>query len=163
MKITAVLETIRTRLAIAEEAWHIGADKLANDEATGFARPRYVWVPTRDTFGPPERVGGNPKQLLTRFAGLELHLWADTIDDADDRVHAVIAAWMAEANTSVVFDAINWHSDSVIGRGVPVTLAMRVKVPVLAATLRTVRPNAVQFDASGAAQGDRNLDAGETT
>lgn len=163
MKLTEALEIVRARLGIAAAAWHVGADKLREHEATGFAKPRYVWVPTSDRFGPPERAGGNPRQLLTRLAGVELHLWAATVDDAEDRITDVIVEWLAVANTSVMFDALNWHTDSVIGRGVPVTLTLRVKLPVTRPARATVKPQTVEHDTSSSAQGDGYLDAGETT
>lgn len=163
MKIADALEVIRARLAIDAAAWLVGADKLSEHQATGFMRPRYVWVPTRDGFGPPERSGGSQRQVLTRFAGLELHLWADTLDDAETRINNVIVAWLAVANTSVVFDAITWHTDSAIGRGIPVVLGMRVKVPVTRASMPTVRPTTVEHDPSGAVAGDGILQTGETT
>lgn len=163
MKVTEALEIIRARLGVDAAAWLVGADKLAEHAATGFARPRYVWVPTEDRFGPPERTGGNPRQLLTRLAGLELHLWADTLADAEDRISAVIVAWLEVANTSAMIDRVNWHTDSAIGRGVPVTLAMRVKLPITRAARPTVQPQTVEPDTSDSSAGDGNLDWGETT
>lgn len=165
MIISDALEVIRTRLELAADVWHVGADKLAEHRATTppLATPRYVWVPTMDRFLPPERLSKNPRVLLTRLAGLELHLWADDQDDAETRLLDVIVAWLAEANTSVAFEKANWHTDSLIGRGVLVTLNLTVKIPVTAATKPTAQATTIEPDTSDTAQGDGFLDNGETT
>lgn len=164
MKVADALEVLRARIGIPAEQWVVSdADRLSDHLATELARPRYVWVPTRDTFGPPERAGGSGRALYTRSAGLELHLWTDTQADAEERITNVIRAWHAEANTSAQPIALNWHAASSVGRGTLVTLTMELRVPIAAVALRTVRPTTVEPDASDAVQGDGALDWGETT
>lgn len=160
MRVGQLLEIVRTRLGIASEAWHIGADRLAGDD---FARPRYVWVPTRDPITRPERAGGNPRQLFTRDAGLELHLWTETLDDAEARIEAVMVAWYLEAHGSLTLESINWHpGESSIDRGFLTTLSMRVRIPVTE-TKPTAKATALAIDTTGIVHGDGNLDSGETS
>jgi hypothetical protein len=47
-------------------------------EGQNDAPPRFVWVPTRDSFGPAMQVGPKPRgrSVRTRNAGVECHLWA---------------------------------------------------------------------------------------
>lgn len=161
------LEIIRARLGLTTDQWLVtSADKVAAHAATGFALPRYAWVPTQDAFDAPERAGvsraSGQRQLLTRVAGLELHLWAETQDDAETRLNDVIVAWLNEANTSVAFQKANWHAESTIGRGVLLTLNMRVKVPILDRARRTARATKIAADTSGSTPDDGWLDCGES-
>lgn len=164
MKLTQFLEAVRARLAVDADRWKVDVDEVAEHAATSpaFQVPRYVWVPTRDRFGPAERAGGNPHQLYTREAGVELHLWAETVDDAETRMLAVIGAMHAEGATSVMFDAANWSGPSIIGRGVLLTLECRVKLPVTRAAQPTAQATTIEPDTAGAAQ-DGVLQWGETT
>jgi hypothetical protein len=43
--------------------------------------PKLVWVPTRDTFGPPNVLGPHPqgRSVRTRRAGIDLHVWAAAV------------------------------------------------------------------------------------
>lgn len=157
------LELVRQRLGVDEAAWLVvSADRTAADMAAGKPRPRYVWVPTRDRFGPPTRAGGNPRQLYTRLAGLELHLWTDSQDDGETRLHDVIRAWHLEASGSVTFEVANWH-ESPVNRGFLVTLEIRVAIPVLDAPKPVARATKLAPDPAGIAHGDGNLDSGEST
>lgn len=165
MLVTEFLGAVRSRLGIAADRWLVEVDEVADHAATTpkFQTPRYVWVPTRDTFAPPERAGGNPRPVLTREAGLELHLWADTVADAETRLLAVLLALHDEGATSVMFGSANWSGPSAIGRGVLVTLELRLKTPVVRAAAAVGQATTVAPDASEAVQGDGNLDWGETT
>lgn len=40
------------------------------------APPRVVFVPSRDKYGPPQRIGGAQKAIHTCWAGLQVHVWA---------------------------------------------------------------------------------------
>ncbi len=164
MTLVQLLAAVRVRLGVDASQWKIDVDEVAEHAATtpAFQTPRYVWVPTRDKFGPAERVGGNPRQLYTREAGVELHLWTVSVDDAETRMLAVINALHAEAATSVAFDAANWSGPSIIGRGVLLTLELRVKLPVLRATVPTAQADTIEPDTSGAVP-DGQLQWGETT
>ncbi len=165
MLVTEFLEAVRTRLSIESSRWLVEVDEVADHAATTpkFQTPRYVWVPTRDTFAPPERAGGNPRPILTREAGLELHLWADTVADAETRLLSVLVALHEEGATSVLFGAANWSGPSAIGRGVLVTLEMRLKTPVVRAAAAVGQATSVAPDTADIAQGDGKLDWGETT
>lgn len=54
--------------------------------------PRVVFVPTRDRFGPAQRVGGAQPALATRIAGLQVHVWGADVDATEQLAHQVIAA-----------------------------------------------------------------------
>lgn len=162
MIVVEQLEKVRARLGIDPEAWLVvPADRTAADRAASFSRPRYVWVPVEGRFGPPERVGGNPRQICTRLFELELHLWSDSWDDAETRLHAVLCAWHAEASGSVIFQHENWH-ESAVGRGFLVTLRLQVKIPVVHAK-RVARVTRLEPDTTSIAHGNGNLDSGEST
>lgn len=162
MKVSEFLSLVRERLGVDADRWLVRADRLADDEAADFPRPRYVWVPTFERFGPPERAGGNPRPILTREAGLELHLWSDGYDACEDLLLDVIGALHDEGATSVIFDRVTWTDESAIGRGWLVTLEVRIKTPVTRRAYGTGRAQQVQPDTSDSVADDGNLDWGES-
>ncbi len=68
---------------------HIGSEFLMQNEAP----PRIVWVPTKDRYGPPRGVGGNPRNVRTRHVGYECHVWGVDYEAAEllaDQVQAAL-------------------------------------------------------------------------
>jgi hypothetical protein len=158
--IANLIEAARVRLAIATpDHWAIGASKLAQHAAP----PRYVWVPTRDRFGPAERAGGRQRALFTRIAGVDLHLWASDVADAEARMHAVINALYQEGATSVMPEGTEWVPEAVTERGTLVVLSLAIKVPVCEPAAAVAQATQALPDNTTTVAGDGKLDWGETT
>jgi hypothetical protein len=164
--LSEILEVVRARLAVPIDQWVVDVDTLAAHEATtpALERPRYVWVPTRDGFGAPERAGGRQRALFTRNAGVELHMWADNVQDGETRLNAILVALHAEMNTSFQPGAVNWPTGpSLVGRGFLVTFEATIKIPVCAAANGVVRITAVAPDNTDTVVGDGKPDWGESS
>lgn len=56
------------------------------------APPRVVFVPTRDRLGPPQRIGGPSPAILTRHAGVQVHVWADDVAATEQLVGQLLLA-----------------------------------------------------------------------
>jgi len=54
--------------------------------------PRVIWVPSRDRYGPPESTGANPRQLRTRLAGCEVHVWGRDYEATEELLNLLQAA-----------------------------------------------------------------------
>jgi hypothetical protein len=157
--ISELNEACRVRLGItAPGHWEIGADKAQKHGSP----PRWVWIPTRDRFGPAERAGGRQRALFTRLCGVELQIWGTSLADTEARLHNTIAALHLEGATSVQLEAAHWEPQSVQERGVLVVLQLTIKVPVTAAAAAVVQATQVGPDNTGTVAGDGKLDWGET-
>lgn len=127
--------------------WLLGWDKVAQHAAP----PRYVWVPRRGRYSPPERAGGNPRQLLTRLAELEVHIWGVSFGDTEARLHDLIRGLLVAAPTSVQVLEEDWDAQSVVERGSLVILRLAVKLPIVDVPKRAARAVTIVPDATDAA------------
>lgn len=157
-----ILETTRARLGVATTAWLIGAHKAQQNARP----PRYVWIPGRDKFAAPERAGGRPRALYTRQATVDCHLWGTDLDDAENRLHALLAALHAEARTSFVATGADWDRAQATEAGQLVVVSFAIEIPVTDATLTTgtTTSRATSYTLDGApakATGDGYLDSDE--
>lgn len=66
---------------------------------------RVVCVLGRETVGPPTRVGGNPRQRLTRYGSLTIHCWGPVTFGAGGAINDVASLRSAEALVSTVANA----------------------------------------------------------
>jgi hypothetical protein len=66
----------------------VGPEHLKTHDAP----PRVIWVPSRDRYGPPESTGADPRQLRTRLAGCEVHVWGRDYDATEGLLNLVQAA-----------------------------------------------------------------------
>lgn len=98
--VAAVIAEINAKLP-AEWAANsvVGAEKLG-EHATP---PQVIWVPTKDDFGPGMQGAKEPRVLMYRQAGLEVHIWGagedqpaalasteQMIQDVLNGIHAVL-------------------------------------------------------------------------
>ncbi len=160
--LATILEAVRARLGVATTAWLIGAAKAQQHGRP----PRYVWIPGRDKFGPPDRAGGRPRALLTRVATVECHLWGTDLADAENRLHALVAALHADARTSFAIGDADWDRSQATEAGQLVVLSVTFSIPVTDATLTTgiTTAQATAYTVNGApakATGDGYLDSDE--
>lgn len=147
--IADVLEGVRARLGVDAGIWLIGDHKRQQNARP----PRYVWVPTGDTFAPPARLKAHLRHLYTRVAGLDCYLWGESLADAETRLHALIAACHAEGNTAFQLRGTEWERSQVNDAGALVVVSMAWLIPVTDATLTTDRTttqaSAIACDDSG--------------
>ena len=100
MAIQDVVNAVTARLGSTPVI--IGMKQLAADAVP----PRVVFVPTRDKFGPAERTNGTTvarvdgsgnktwagRQLMVRYAGVQVHCWGADIPSTETLVAQVLAA-----------------------------------------------------------------------
>lgn len=128
-----ILEHIRVRLDVSPDKWLIGDYKRQQNARP----PRYVWVPTGDTFVAPERSQRLLRHLYTRVAGVDCHLWGADLADAEERLEALVAACHATANTAFELRGAEWDRAQVNEAGQLVIVSMRWRIPITDRTLTT--------------------------
>lgn len=107
--------------------------------------PRLVWVPTTDSFGPPENGGYNPRPLATNLAGFAVHCWDADHDAARALMHAVMAALHRKASAySYKPVAAMWLTAGELQQaGDTVVLDITLKLPVVDRTTATTMLNTI--------------------
>jgi hypothetical protein len=68
--------------------FHTGPEFVRQEEIA----PRIVWVPTRDTFHPPQGIGGSPRAVAIRQAGVESYLWGVDYAQTEILIHSAVMA-----------------------------------------------------------------------
>jgi hypothetical protein len=58
----------------------------------GTKPPRVVWVPNRERMEPADNPGSDPRQLATRAAGVQVHVWGSDYDATETLLNQVISA-----------------------------------------------------------------------
>ena len=110
------------------------------------APPRVVIVPTRDRFGPTQNNGDDAApQVLTCFAGAEVHIWAADIPSTEALRNAVLCAIYTLAEGSYDLEGpAGWSDKDIDGaqvkNGALYIFTLHVQMPVTDAgyTLATV-------------------------
>ncbi len=87
-----VIREVMTRLPQGVKT-QIGPEYLRSHDAP----PRVIWVPSRDRYGPPMSTGADPRQLRTRLAGCEVHVWERDYEAVEVLLNLVQAAIHAVA------------------------------------------------------------------
>lgn len=107
-------------------AFAIGEKELAKFGSP----PRIIWVPTEDSFGSPQG-GMTPRQVKTRHAGFEVHVWAISYASAELMLHELVCALDAVARTSYEPRGVTWITEGeLISKGAVCVLGMTFSVPV---------------------------------
>jgi hypothetical protein len=123
--IQAVMAEINTGRATAIP-YGIGEDEVAKFGSP----PRIVWVPTEDSFGSGQG-GMQPRQVKTRIAGLEVHVWAASFADTETLLHDMVCALDAVARTSFEPRGVSWITEGkLISKGAVAVLGVVFHVPV---------------------------------
>jgi hypothetical protein len=107
----------------------VGPKELNNNRAKA---PRVVWVPTRDRFGPPRGPGANPRRILTRNAGCEVHLWGADLASTEALLNSVLSAIHKVAHGSYEATEGEWKDQlgSVTNAGLAYVFGVTFAVPV---------------------------------
>ena len=90
----ALAEIIETLVAAFNDARPrpipslVGEMKIAQNETP----QRLVWIPTPHSFGPPVKVGANPKSYATRVAGVDCAVWGEDLAKTEQMVNDLIGA-----------------------------------------------------------------------
>lgn len=112
--------------------------------------PRIVWVPAQDRFEEAHRNGRNPQAVLTRSAGLDLHIWGkaqgapDELADQEATellLNDVLAALHDEVGGAFEATGALWgvrEQDQWLTFGGAVVLQVLVDIPIVGETLREV-------------------------
>jgi hypothetical protein len=137
MGLADIISTVDAELEAAdvELTSLVGAHHLAAEGAP----PRVVWVPTEDSFGPAEKGGVEPRQLRTRIAGVEAHVWGQDLAATEALVNSVIAAVHAAAHGSYAVSSGRWYGQDgeVLHFGTVCVLSFQFRIPVTAPTYET--------------------------
>jgi hypothetical protein len=111
---------------------HLGA----ND-----AHTRIVWVPSDDSFAPAVQVGGNPRAVATRVAGVEVHVWAATMAEAEALVNDLVVAWHGATGRHYDLRGGEWKTaGELMNDGFGYLLRLTAHLPIVRAAPVTVRP-----------------------
>ena len=96
--------------------------------------PRVVWVPTRDTFGPPMPGVGTEgtKQVMTVWAEYDVHCWGASIDEARElMLEVLLAGYHNTGRTYFSAPGSTWLTDGQIANnGVVAVLNVKMALGV---------------------------------
>lgn len=167
MSIVAVLEAVQADADLAA-AWpalshRIGSEYLANLEDK---LPRAVWVPARpgqERFGPPTNIGQTPQAFLDRLTTVEIHLAAESFDDAEALGHDVASTLCRLLLTVVEIVAGGFLSENEGGwsQGEHVyVLTVAIRLPIVD-QLRGQTPTTATVDSAKLSSAFKRLDGSE--
>lgn len=140
MKLSSVITYATNHLALDGGATidsKVGEEHLNRQDA---APPWLVWVPTRDTFGPPRNRASSlkvPKPLLTRLAGVDLHVYAvdtvgtDHLGATETFVNRVLYALAEVLQSDLSVEGGEWEAVDVAQYGRGYVLHLRIAIPVI--------------------------------
>lgn len=77
----AVVDAVNA--VLAAEVPHLTTGIGGDEQWRSGIFPRIIWIPSMDTFGPPNPSGIEPRALRTRFVGFDVHLWAEVVSAED--------------------------------------------------------------------------------
>lgn len=105
------------------------------------AHTRIVWVPADDSFGPAVQVGGQPRAVATRVAGVEVHVWAPDLAEAETLVNDLVVAWHAATGGHYDLRGGEWKTaGELMNDGIGYLLRLTAHLPVVRAAPAKVRP-----------------------
>jgi hypothetical protein len=139
----------------------LGAKNL---KGTG-APPRVVIVPTRDRFGPSQNIGADPPQILTCFAGAEVHCWAADVPTTEALRNAVLCALMTLAEGSFDLEGpAGWSEKDIEGaqvlNGSLYIFSLHVQMPVTDAPYTTAEVDSIPETSSMTLPGSDTPESG---
>jgi hypothetical protein len=113
--------------------------------------PRLVWIPTADSFGPPVKVGANPKSYATRTAGLDCAIWgpdlATTEAMANDLIVALHQQCLSRGNYEL--RGAEWiTAGELTNNGIVYLLHLAIDIPIVGVPAVPVRPQSDSSDFS---------------
>jgi hypothetical protein len=79
---------IISRSGLADITYHTGPEFLVQEEEP----PRIIWIPLSDEFSPAQGIGGNPRQVMIRRAGCEVHVWGTDYAQTEKLIHSTVMA-----------------------------------------------------------------------
>lgn len=108
--------------------------------------PRIVWVPTGGPGSAVRQPGEFPRRLHTRTPAVDVHVWAESYDAAEELVNDFLTAVHHVAHGSYAFNSETWSegNSELSSLGVEVTLSISFSIPVVErfgvdqATIKTV-------------------------
>jgi hypothetical protein len=131
------IEAVRVMLNVDADIWLTGAYFTS---ANG-APPRYVWVPTRDTIEGAGNSGAfagrTPRALLTRYAGLDCHVWGTDLAATQAMVHAVLAATHETLGADAQYGGVRWDPEGINDNGTLAIVSIAVPIPITAGAIET--------------------------
>lgn len=151
---------------VAGVKWEVSTRALP----THGAPPRVVWVPGRDRWEGPQKTprggGASGRSLATCHAGVELHCWGADRPAAWALVRSIVRALRRRVGPEpfLRIEAGAWLSvtgAATLGEAYVLAVSVALDVPALPDPPATATPTGAALDATGAAAGDGNLDAGE--
>lgn len=137
-------DAVHTELCDDSVKYGVGSEYITNHETTPFV----AWAHETETHvggsshaGPQQSAPGElSKPCLTRRLNVDVHIWAESSDAAEDLLHAIIAASYNIAAGSVTFGGARWPKQEEhehLEHGEPVILRVLFDVPVNAVTQKT--------------------------
>ena len=105
--------------------------------------PRLVWIPTTDTFGPPVKVGANPKAYATRVAGVDCAVWGEDLGKTEQMVNDLIVALHRECLSRGNYElrGAEWiTAGELTNNGIVYLLRLAIDIPIVGPPAIPVRP-----------------------
>lgn len=144
MALTEAFEAVQTefRALIPDVPLRFGGEYLAENEAP----PRAVWVPTADTYGPPEIhettgyvLGEGARPLYECIASVAIHLWGRSTAEVELLRDTMITALRRAAAAAFSVQAGSWvqPEHTVLQSGRAYVLLVTFPVPILEVTSGT--------------------------
>lgn len=135
MSLDAIVTEVHDLLGTPAGSYGIGHWLLAEHGAP----PRYVWVPSISRFDAPRSsstgAARQPRDLLTHMLEVDVHVWADTLDNAIAQMHGVIAAVRQVCGNGIEIDRARWENAQVTDRGYLVVLGVAIPLVVSEAAI----------------------------
>jgi hypothetical protein len=138
----------------------------ALDAQKAGAAPRIVWVWDDNEEGrPPSHAGASPRALATRVCVLNVHIWGQSEEQAEELFYVVVRAALEMFPGACQYAGASWPTRADpdrAKRGALVIPSLEFAAPIPAAAPELVRILSVDFDSTQAVTGDHVLEAGET-
>jgi len=105
--------------------------------------PRLVWIPTADSFGPPVKVGANPKSYATRVAGVDCAVWGEDLAKTEEMVNDLIVALHQQCLSRGNYElrGAEWSTaGELTNNGIVYLLRLAIDIPIVGVPAVPVRP-----------------------
>lgn len=120
--------------------------------------PRIVAVPTKDSFGPPEKFGVNPKSELTTREGFDIRIWAMNYDQCRAFKSQFILSLRYVCGGACAVVAGSWTPNADRNRrGEEYVLQVTIDTPVVHPTLDEVQIDASSTDPDAGLEDDGRM------
>ena len=105
--------------------------------------PRLVWIPTTDSFGPPVKVGANPRSYATRVAGVDCAVWGEDLGKTEEMGNDLIVALhrVCVSRGNYELRGAEWvTAGEFLNNGIVYLLRLAFEIPIVDRPAAVARP-----------------------